>query len=125
MVDPTSRGRRSDYSFICSAAESTNCKGFYGHVMGGMGSITQALAAAGEKTRSGDPHVDAPSRALTCATAERAAWCWKTARNFARAWFSPTPIRSEHSWDFWIRKNFPKISCSRCAESRCRDRAQR
>ena len=100
-------------------------QGFYGHVMGGMGSITQALAAAGKEARRGDSHVNVRSRTSTCATAGRAASCWKTARNFGRAWFFPTPIRSEHSWDCWMRKNFRKISCSRCAESRCRDRAQR
>ena len=31
-------------------------QGFYGHVMGGMGAITQALAAAGTETWSGDSH---------------------------------------------------------------------
>ena len=34
-------------------------QGFYGHVMGGMGSITQALAAAGKKLGRGDSHFGA------------------------------------------------------------------
>ena len=69
-------------------------QGFYGHVMGGMGSITQALAAAGHKMGG---------RGL----------CFRT------------PIPSEHSWAWWMRKIFRKTSSLPCVESRCKGHAQR
>ena len=40
-------------------------QGFYGHVMGGMGAITQALAASGQKAGSRNPHLRA-GRADRC-----------------------------------------------------------
>ena len=49
MADRTSRGPRSGLLFHLLSGGEHELQGFYGHVMGGMGSITQALAAAGKK----------------------------------------------------------------------------
>jgi glycine/D-amino acid oxidase-like deaminating enzyme len=43
---PISAGARWGYSFIRSAAEIRTLQGFYGHVIGGMGAISEALAAS-------------------------------------------------------------------------------
>ena len=71
-------------------------QGFYGHVMGGMGAITQALASAGKKLgveiRTSAPVV-ADHDARRAGDAE---WSWKMARKFAPAWCSRTPTPSEH-----------------------------
>ena len=68
-------------------------QGFYGHVMGGMGAITQALAASGAKARSRNSHLRCRSRRSTSATAGLAASCSKMAPRFARAscFRMPTP----------------------------------
>ena len=93
-------------------------QGFYGHVMGGMGSITQALAAAGKKLG-----VEIRTSALGRAdrgrgTAGRAALCWKMEPKFARGWCFPMPTRSGPSWRCWMRRNCLRIFCLPCAESR-------
>ena len=59
-------------------------QGFYGHVMGGMGSITQALAAAGKKLGV-EIRTRLRSRTSTCATDGRAASCSKTEPSFGHA----------------------------------------
>ena len=48
MGGPTSRALRSACCFILGSGEHEQ-QGFYGHVIGGMGAITQALAASGQK----------------------------------------------------------------------------
>ena len=71
-------------------------QGFYGHVMGGMGAITQALAASGKNSelKSGLPR---RLRRSMSATAARAASCSKTAPRFAPALCSRTPTPSGRS----------------------------
>ena len=58
-------------------------QGFYGHVIGGMGAITQALASAAPQLRRQDPHLQSPSRKLIRAMAARAASFSKTAQKSA------------------------------------------
>ena len=55
-ADPTSRARRWACSSTCSPAASTRSRASTGHVIGGMGAITQAMAAAARGFGARDPH---------------------------------------------------------------------
>ena len=85
MADPYQPGTAIGLLFHLLSGGEHELQGFYGHVMGGMGSITQALAAAGKKLGV-EIRTRAPLPTSTCATAGRAASCSKTERNFAPEW---------------------------------------
>ena len=53
---PTSRARRSACCSTCSPAATTRSRASTGHVIGGMGAITQAMAAACRQLGRRDPH---------------------------------------------------------------------
>ena len=70
-------------------------QGFYGHVIGGMGSITQALAAAGRNWESRFA-LRPLWRALTYATAAHTVLYLKMEQNCGRGSCSRMPTLSEH-----------------------------
>ena len=55
-------------------------RGLWGFVRGGMGAVSEAIAASARSQRRRDPHERAGRRKCWCATAARTAWCWKAAR---------------------------------------------
>ena len=72
-------------------------QGFYGHVMGGMGSVTQAMAAA-VRRREARSGCRRRWRAWRCGRAARPGWCWSPATSSRRRWCCPTPTPNGRSW---------------------------
>ncbi len=97
-------------------------QGFYGHVMGGMGAITQAWRLP-EKTLVSRFVPELRSHISKCAMDVREAWCWKMERRFARGWCFPMPTQSGRSWVWSTQRTCLKIFCWPCGESRWPARA--
>ena len=57
MADPTRSAPAIGLLFHLLSGGDHDVQGFYGHVIGGMGSITQALAQAGPKAGRGNQDV--------------------------------------------------------------------
>ena len=69
-------------------------QGFFGHVMGGMGAITQALAASGKKLGA-EIRTSSSVAQIDVRDGRPAVWFWKMAQRFAPEWCSPMPTPSE------------------------------
>ena len=100
-------------------------QGFYGHVLGGMGAITQAMAAAARELRRRDPDVGARRADLGRGRDGRAASCSRTARRSTRGSWSPTPTRSARSSGWSARTRCPRSSGARSRASRWTGPARR
>ena len=72
-------------------------QGFYGHVMGGMGAITQAMAAACRE-RGVEIRTDAAVSRILARGGRAAASRWRTAPSSRPRWSCRTPIPSGRSW---------------------------
>ena len=75
----TSRAPRSACCSTCSRAATTRCRASTGHVIGGMGAITQAMASARAGARRRDPHRRAGGADRHARAGARPAWRSRTA----------------------------------------------
>ena len=80
---PYSPGTALGLLFHLLSGGEHELQGFYGHVLGGMGAITQAMARGRARVRRRDPAPARPWPASTCATAARAASISRTATDIA------------------------------------------
>ena len=74
--------------------EVNGVKGAWGHAIGGMGAITQAMAKAADRGRRRDPHRRGRARSHRRGTAARSASSAERAISCMRARSSPTSIRN-------------------------------
>ncbi len=88
--------------------------GAWGFARGGMGAITQALAASLDGERRRDARQRAGARRSSCATAARPGWCSRAARRSARRSWSRTSTCAAPS----SRASRPS-TCRRSSSSRC------
>ena len=99
-------------------------QGFYGHVIGGMGSITQALASACRK-EGVEILTNAPVARIDVRDGHARGITLEDGRRFPRASCSPTRIRNAHSSDWWTRKSCQPNSPAPSPQLRWRARARK
>ena len=72
-------------------------RGLWGFVRGGMGAVSEAIAASARAARRRDPHRTPRWRKSWCAAAAHAAWCSKAARRSKPPPWPPTSIPRSRS----------------------------
>ena len=115
---PYSPGTALGLLFHLLSGGEHDLQGFYGHVMGGMGAITQAMASAARKFGAEIRTVGAGRHGSSCATAARPASRSRTAPRSPRRSWSRTPTRSARSSASSKRRSCPRTSAARSRASR-------
>ncbi len=80
-------------------------KGAWGHAMGGMGAISQAIASAAREAGA-ELRVDAGVRRILTEQGRTVGWNWPTAKPCVHARWSPTSIRSCCTNSCWSRRRY-------------------
>ena len=94
-------------------------RGLWGFVRGGMGAVSNAIAASAAQPRRRDPHRRRREEHPRVATAARAAWCWTAAkRSKPRSWPAISTPQTSPSCTWSISANCPPISSTPSANIR-------
>ncbi len=82
----------------------------WGLARGGTGAISERDCRRGAGGRRRDSHARPPPSRSSCATAPRAASCWRTATRSKRRWSPRASTRAGRFWDWWAKTSCPTTS---------------